>query len=136
MTAFAIARWPPALPISAKNTGEKPFDITYEFKLELDRKMTISSFQSAGVSGAAPTPSAIPLPNPTAPAPPPMSGALQSKIKAEMAKLNAEDRRLAEELWRSFSDTLKDQAEANVRDFQKATQRWLDVAAQHGAPKA
>jgi hypothetical protein len=42
-------------------------------------------------------------------------------------------RRLAEELWRSFSETLKDQAEANVRDFQKATQRWLDVASRGAA---
>ena len=42
-------------------------------------------------------------------------------------------RRLAEELWRSFSESLKDQAEANVRDFQKATQRWLEVASQGGA---
>jgi hypothetical protein len=37
-------------------------------------------------------------------------------------------RRLTEDLWRSFSETLKEQAEANVRDFQKATQRWLEVA--------
>jgi hypothetical protein len=44
-------------------------------------------------------------------------------------------RQLAEELWRSFSETLKDQAEANVRDFQKATQRWLDVTAQNIAPQ-
>lgn len=44
-------------------------------------------------------------------------------------------RRLSEELWRSFSETLKDQAEANVRDFQKATQRWLDVASRSNAPR-
>lgn len=44
------------------------------------------------------------------------------------AKSPEDYRRLAEELWRSFSETLKDQAEANVRDFQQATRRWLDVA--------
>jgi hypothetical protein len=37
-------------------------------------------------------------------------------------------RRLTEDLWRSFSETLKEQADANVRDFQKAAQRWVDVA--------
>jgi len=45
-------------------------------------------------------------------------------------------RRLAEELWRSFSETLKDQAEANVRDFQRAAQRWVDIAPQGVAPQS
>ena len=45
-------------------------------------------------------------------------------------------RRLAEELWRSFTETLKDQAEANVRDFQKAAQRWVDIAPQGVAPQS
>jgi hypothetical protein len=76
-------------------TGEKALAINYEFKLELDRQMTISSFQSAGVF--APTPTSAPNP---APAPamvmPVLSDPEKAKIKTHMAKLTPEDRKLAE----------------------------------------
>jgi hypothetical protein len=57
---------------------------------------------------------------------------------SRVSKLDSpeEYRRLAEELWRSFAETLKGQAEASVRDFQKATQRWIDVAPPNVAPKS
>lgn len=56
-------------------------------------------------------------------------GAALIEQASRTTELKPEDyRRLAEEIWRSVSDTLKEQAEANVRDFQKATQRWLDLA--------
>lgn len=49
---------------------------------------------------------------------------------ARASELKSPDdyRRLTEEIWRSVSETLKEQAEANVRELQKATQRWIDVA--------
>jgi uncharacterized protein (TIGR02231 family) len=70
-------------------TGEKALPITYEFKLELDRQMTINSFMSAGVFGMARTPHAAPtLAN--------VSPADLAKIQAAMGKLSPEDRKLAE----------------------------------------
>jgi hypothetical protein len=35
-------------------------------------------------------------------------------------------RRIVEELWRKVSDTFKAQSETQARDFQSATERWLD----------
>src|SRR5262249_25643809 len=70
--------------------------IQYEFKLELDRNMAISSFQSAGVFAAAqPRPNPSPMATAHA-APPSLTGEEQARIKAAMAKLSAEDRPLAE----------------------------------------
>jgi uncharacterized protein (TIGR02231 family) len=83
-----LLRWDVA--VEPNTTGEKALAINYEFKLELDRQMTISSFQTAGVFGPAQQPA-----NPTAGAPS-MTSAEQAKIKAAMAKLSPEDRRLAE----------------------------------------
>ena len=68
-------------------SGEKALPITYEFKMELDRQMTISEFQSVGAFGS---------PNPVGPlllvAASPEE---QARIDAAMAKLSPEDQRLA-----------------------------------------
>jgi uncharacterized protein (TIGR02231 family) len=85
-----LLRWD--VTIEPNTSGEKALPINYEFKLELDRQMTISSFQTAGVFAAAPA--AAPA-NP-APAAHALSAPDQAKIKAAMAKLSPEDRRLAE----------------------------------------
>src|SRR5205814_9431942 len=65
--------------------GEKALPIQYEFKLELDRQMTISDFQSAGVFGQ---------PGHLAPVLAEVSSADQARINAAMAKLTADDQRL------------------------------------------
>ncbi|MCE9530755.1 MAG: DUF4139 domain-containing protein, partial [Planctomycetes bacterium] len=82
-----LLRWD--VQVDPGMSGEKALAITYEFKLELDRQMTISSFQSAGVLATGSGPA-----NPAAMAA--ISPADQIKIKAQMAKLNPEDRKLAE----------------------------------------
>jgi uncharacterized protein (TIGR02231 family) len=89
-----LLRWD--VTIDPTMTGEKALAINYEFKLELDRQMTINSFQSSGSFGATSLPTHA---NPVAPnAAPhaPMSSAEQARIKAALAKLSAEDRHLAE----------------------------------------
>ena len=67
--------------------GEKAFPIQYEFKLELDRQMTISDFQSAGVFGQ---------PGHLSPVLAEVSSADQARINAAMAKLTADDQRLCQ----------------------------------------
>ncbi len=85
-----LLRWD--VTVEPASTGEKALAINYGFKLELDRQMTISSFQSAGSLG-----STSAAPNaPALSAMPAMSPSDMVRIKAEMAKLSAEDRRLAE----------------------------------------
>lgn len=64
--------------------GEKAMPINFEFKLELDRQMTISGFMTAGAATASLSP--LPL----------ISAADQVKIRTMMEKLPPEDRRLAE----------------------------------------
>jgi uncharacterized protein (TIGR02231 family) len=83
-----LLRWD--VTVAAEQSGEKALPITYEFQLELDRRMAISSFQSAGVAGMVQQPDKAPV------AAPPVNNAEQAKIKAAMAKLSPEDRRLAE----------------------------------------
>jgi uncharacterized protein (TIGR02231 family) len=83
-----LLRWD--VTVEPNTSGEKALAINYEFKLELDRQMTISSFQTAGVLASAPAPA---NPSPAAPA---LTPDEQAKIKAAMAKLSPEDRRLAE----------------------------------------
>jgi hypothetical protein len=53
---------------------------------------------------------------------------LEQAARASDSKSPDEYRRLLEDIWRTVSDTLKEQTEAQVRDIQKATQRWLDIA--------
>ncbi|MBI2808927.1 MAG: DUF4139 domain-containing protein [Planctomycetes bacterium] len=81
-----LLRWD--VTVEPNATGEKALPIQYEFKMELDRNMTISDFQSAGVFGQ-PNPSAQLV---AAPAPSP---AELARIDAAMAKLNPNDQRLA-----------------------------------------
>jgi hypothetical protein len=84
-----LLRWD--VTVEPNSSGEKALAIKYELKLELDRNMTISDFKSAGIFSEA-------LPARPAPAPnaPPMTRTEQAKVKAALAKLSAEDRRLAE----------------------------------------
>lgn len=65
--------------------GEKALPINFEFKLELDRQMTIGGFQTAGMGGHG---TLTPLPA--------ISPADQVKVRAAMEKLAPEDRKLAE----------------------------------------
>jgi uncharacterized protein (TIGR02231 family) len=83
-----LLRWD--VTVEPNMTGEKALTINYEFKLELDRQLSISSFQSAGSFGVAPA---------TTPSTPVLRGiapAEMTKIKTELAKLSPEDRHLAE----------------------------------------
>ncbi len=66
--------------------GDKALPIQYEFKMELDRNMTISDFQSAGVFGQ---------PDQPRQALAPISDADQARINQALSKLSADDQRLA-----------------------------------------
>ncbi len=79
-----LLRWD--VTVEPNAAGEKAFPIQYEFKLELDRNMTISEFQSAGVFGQ-PAPAnqfVLALPTP----------AEQARIDAALAKLLPQDQQL------------------------------------------
>ena len=68
-----LLRWD--VTVEPNMSGEKALAIQYEFKLELDSKMTITDFRSAGVFGTLP-PTTGPVPAPgTALTLPPMSPA-------------------------------------------------------------
>ncbi len=84
-----LLRWD--VTVEPNTTGEKAMAINYGFKLELDRQMTISSFQSSGTVGTSVPANGAPLS-----ALPAVSPGDMVRIKAEMAKLSPEDRRLAE----------------------------------------
>jgi uncharacterized protein (TIGR02231 family) len=74
-----LLRWD--VTIDPSMSGEKALAINYEFKLELDRQMTIGGFQSSA------TPKVEP---------PPMTRAEEAQIKTAFARLSVEDRKLAE----------------------------------------
>lgn len=78
-----LLRWDVTVEPNAH--GAKALPINFEFKLELDRQMTIGGFQTASTGGAA---AFAPLPA--------ISPADQVKIRAMMDKLSPEDRKLAE----------------------------------------
>jgi uncharacterized protein (TIGR02231 family) len=86
-----LLRWD--VQVDPAMTGEKALAIKYEFRLELERNMSIGSFQTSGVAHAE-------TPLPAAPAAaagmPGMSAEDMARIKANLAKLSPEDRRLAE----------------------------------------
>jgi len=79
-----LLRWDVALDPNFR--GEKAFSINFDFKLELDRQMTIGGYQT--------TASASPLAAPVA-ALAPISSGDTIKIRAAMEKLSPEDRKLA-----------------------------------------
>jgi uncharacterized protein (TIGR02231 family) len=84
-----LLRWD--VTVEPNMTGEKALTIEYEFKLELDRQLSISSFQSAGSFATTPatsTPISTMMRN--------IPAGEMTRIKAELAKLSPEDRRLAE----------------------------------------
>jgi uncharacterized protein (TIGR02231 family) len=81
-----LLRWD--VTVEPNATGEKALAIQYEFKLELDRNMTIGDFQSAGVFGQPDASGAL---APVAAASP----AEQTRIDAAMARLSPDDQRLA-----------------------------------------
>jgi uncharacterized protein (TIGR02231 family) len=79
-----LLRWD--VTVDANANGEKALPIQYEFKMELDRQMTISDFQSAGVFGQ---------PVQQAQALAPVSETELAQINAAMAKLSPQDQALA-----------------------------------------
>jgi len=81
-----LLRWD--VTVDPSMSGEKALAINYEFKLDLDRQMSIGSFTSAEVSA--------PEPKQPAPGSVAMSTTAENKVKMFMAKLSAEDRKLAE----------------------------------------
>jgi uncharacterized protein (TIGR02231 family) len=90
-----LLRWD--VDVDPSMNGEKAMAIKYEFKMELDSKMTITSFQTAGVFGNQPENAPAPAPLTRGGAHPGADAAEQAKIRREMAKLSADDRRLAEQ---------------------------------------
>lgn len=60
---------------------------------------------------------------------------IEQTFRVTDAKSPDEYRTLVEDLWRKLSETFKQQSEAQVREFQKAAERWLDVA-QRGQAQA
>ena len=55
---------------------------------------------------------------------------IEQTFRVTDAKTADEYQRLVQDLWRKLSETFKEQSEAQVRGFQKAAERWLDVAQQ------
>ena len=83
-----LLRWD--VTIEPKMNGDNALAINYEFKMEHDRQLTISNFQTAGAIGSTFKPTD---PRANLPA---LTPAELAKIQAELAKLSPEDRRLAE----------------------------------------
>lgn len=81
-----LLRWD--VIVEPGSNGTKATPINFEFKLELDRQMTIGGFQTAGISGGHGALISTPLPVITA--------ADQVKMRTAMEKLPPEDRKLAE----------------------------------------
>jgi hypothetical protein len=53
---------------------------------------------------------------------------IEHAFRVTEAKAPEDYRRLVEELWRKLSDTFKAQSEAQLREFQDATAKWLEKA--------
>jgi uncharacterized protein (TIGR02231 family) len=79
-----LLRWD--VQVDPGMSGEKALAIDYEFKMELDRQMAIASFQTSGIART--EVEAAPLPT--------LTVEQLAKVKANLAKLSPEDRRLAE----------------------------------------
>lgn len=80
-----LLRWD--VNLEPNSINDKALQIQYEFKMELDRQMTITNFQSAGVFGQ-PTPASQFVVAAATPAE-------LERINANMAKLNPVDQQLA-----------------------------------------
>lgn len=89
-----LLRWD--VDVDPTMNGEKALAIKYEFKMELDRNMTINSFQTASAGGGDTPVAPTPAPVTRGSAHPAADAAEMAKIRAQMAKLSAEDRKLAE----------------------------------------
>lgn len=86
-----LLRWD--VTIEPDMNGEKALAINYDFKLDLDRNMSLGSFQTADAASGAPAPTTpVTMAAPNAPMPNPQD----NKIRAQLAKLSPEDRKLAE----------------------------------------
>jgi hypothetical protein len=81
-----LLRWDVVVEPNAN--GEKAFSIQYEFKMELDRQLTIGDLQSAGAFA---TPAVSPLETALAAASP----AEVARIQAALGKLSPQDQALA-----------------------------------------
>jgi uncharacterized protein (TIGR02231 family) len=87
-----LLRWD--VTVEPTMSGEKALAINYQFRLELDKQMTITSFESASaVQPEAPKPDKVAA---APPAMPTMTTSEEAKIRAAMARLSPEDRKLAE----------------------------------------
>jgi hypothetical protein len=53
---------------------------------------------------------------------------IEQAFRVTEAKSPEDYRRLVEELWRKLSDSFKAQSEAQLREFQDATAKWLEKA--------
>jgi hypothetical protein len=53
---------------------------------------------------------------------------IEHAFRVTEAKSPEDYRRLMEELWRKLSDSFKAQSEAQLREFQDATSKWLEKA--------
>jgi hypothetical protein len=60
---------------------------------------------------------------------------IEQTFKVGEAKSPEDYRRLVEALWRKLSDTFKAQSESQFREFQSATEKWLELA-RNAAAKA
>lgn len=52
---------------------------------------------------------------------------IEQAFRVSDAKSPEDYRRIVEDLWRKLSETFKEQSETQVRELQKAAERWLDV---------
>jgi hypothetical protein len=53
---------------------------------------------------------------------------VEQSMRVSEVKSPEDYRRLMEEIWQKLSETFKDQAETQVKDFQRVSERWFDVA--------
>jgi len=51
---------------------------------------------------------------------------IEQAFRVTEAKSPEDYRRLVEDLWRKLTDTFKAQTETQARDFQSATEKWID----------
>lgn len=53
---------------------------------------------------------------------------IEQSLRVSEVKSAEDYRRLVDETWRKLSDSFKDQAEAQLREFQKASEKWFNAA--------